>query len=327
MENQNKSIGILIREIVKQGIIEAIGDAVSIQDLNYKILYQNERAKKIIGSHVGEFCYSAYEKRDTICRDCPVELSLRDGKVRTVERHNPIHKDLVVEITSSAIKDPAGKVIASMEVVRDITERKRLEKQISHAKKEWEDTFDDISEAITIHDTDFNIIRANRAAEELLGLDFSGIFNQKCHKLYHGLDSPPESCPSCRTLKTGIPTITEVFEPNLSKHIEIEAFPRFDKDRRIIGVVHFARDISKRMAMKEEREKLILELEDALAKVKTLKGLLPMCSACSKVRDEKGNWTHVDVYISDHSEAEITHSYCPECAVKHFQNICKKKIR
>ena len=314
----------LINEIVEQGIIEAIGDAVSINDTDFRILYMNEKAQKMIGNHVGENCFSAYEKRDSICEGCPLALSLKDGKVRTVVRRNPAVEDLVVEITSSAIKDSKGKIIAGIEVVRDVTERTRLEKLITSAKQEWENTFDDISEAITIHDMDFNIIRANRAAEELLGIDFPMIFSQKCFFSYHGLDSPPESCPSCTTLKTGIPTVSEVFEPNLKKHIEIKTFPRFDKNRQITGVVHIARDISKRRTLEEDREKLILELKGALAKVKTLKGLLPICASCSKVRDEKGVWTHVDVYIRDHSEAEITHSYCPECVEKHFPRNRKK---
>lgn len=78
------------------------------------------------------------------------------------------------------------------------------------------------------------------------------------------------------------------------------------------------KEITERKKSEKEREKLILELRDALAKVKTLRGLLPICSVCNKIRDDKGNWTFVDVYIRDHSEAELTHSYCPECAKKHF---------
>ncbi len=322
--NDNKSIKQIIEEMIGQGIIGAIGDSLNIQDRDFKILYQNEKAKSIIGDHTGEYCYQAFEKKDTICEGCPLELTFKDGKVRTVERRNPSMEDLVVELTTSVIKDSTGKIIAGIEIARDVTERKRLEKMIAIAKNEWEDTFDDISEAITIHDMDFNIVRANRAAEELLGVEFPRIFNQKCYESYHGLDSPPENCPSCRSLKKGIHTSSELFEPNLNKYIEIKAFPRFDKNRNIIGVVHVARDISKRKAMEEDREKLIIELQDALAKVKTLKGLLPICAACSKVRDERGDWTHVDVYIRDHSEAEITHSYCPECEEVHFPKNRKK---
>jgi methyl-accepting chemotaxis protein len=78
------------------------------------------------------------------------------------------------------------------------------------------------------------------------------------------------------------------------------------------------KEITGRKKSEKERERLILELKDALVKVKTLRGLLPICSVCNKIRDDKGNWTYVDVYIRDHSEAELTHGYCPECEKTHF---------
>lgn len=316
--NDQKNISQIINEIVEQGILDAVGDAVSIQDTDFKVLYQNEKAKKMIGDHVGKYCYREFEKKEKVCEDCPLELSLNDGMVRTVVRHNPAVKELVVEITTSAVKDCEGKIIAGIEIVRDITERKRLENLIIQAKKDWEETFDTINEAITIHDNDFNIIRANRAAAKVLGIQFPAIFNQKCYTSYHGLESPPHHCPSCRTLITGEHCVAEVFEPNLNKYLEVKAYPRFDRDNNITGVVHVVRDITERKEMEENREKLILELKKALAKVKTLKGLLPICASCSKIRDDKGSWTHVDVYIRNHSEAEFTHSYCPECAERHF---------
>lgn len=65
-----------------------------------------------------------------------------------------------------------------------------------------------------------------------------------------------------------------------------------------------------------EREKLIRELQESLAKVKTLSGLLPICASCKKIRDDKGYWNQIEVYIRDHSEAEFTHGICPECFKK-----------
>jgi hypothetical protein len=64
------------------------------------------------------------------------------------------------------------------------------------------------------------------------------------------------------------------------------------------------------------REKLINELQDALAKIRTLKGLIPICASCKKVRNDKGFWEQVEVYIKDHSEAEFTHGICPDCFKK-----------
>ena len=83
--------------------------------------------------------------------------------------------------------------------------------------------------------------------------------------------------------------------------------------------------INERAQILGEREELILELREALAKVKTLRGLLPVCSVCNKIRNDRGDWSHVDVYITEHSEAEITHGYCHECEKKHFPRNFKEK--
>ncbi len=67
-----------------------------------------------------------------------------------------------------------------------------------------------------------------------------------------------------------------------------------------------------------EKENLILKLQDALNKIKTLRGLIPICAACKSIRDDKGYWEQVDVYIQKYSEADISHSICPDCMKKHY---------
>jgi len=65
-----------------------------------------------------------------------------------------------------------------------------------------------------------------------------------------------------------------------------------------------------------EQQRLIAELQDALANVKALRGLLPICSWCKKIRDDTGYWQAVETYVGDHSQAEFTHGICPECSAK-----------
>ena len=62
-----------------------------------------------------------------------------------------------------------------------------------------------------------------------------------------------------------------------------------------------------------EREKLLCELQRALAEVKTLSGLLPICAGCKRIRDDTGYWHQVEVYIKRHSNARLTHGLCPHC--------------
>jgi AmiR/NasT family two-component response regulator len=71
----------------------------------------------------------------------------------------------------------------------------------------------------------------------------------------------------------------------------------------------------------EARERLILELQEALAQVKTLSGLLPICSSCKRIRDDEGYWNQLEAYIQDHSEVVFSHGLCPECAKKLYPEI------
>ena len=63
-----------------------------------------------------------------------------------------------------------------------------------------------------------------------------------------------------------------------------------------------------------ERSKLVSELQEALDRIEVLDGLLPICSACKKIRDKNGLWHQVESYIRDRSRAEFSHGICPECA-------------
>jgi|GEM_PF-3297652 hypothetical protein len=71
--------------------------------------------------------------------------------------------------------------------------------------------------------------------------------------------------------------------------------------------------IEERRKIEDEQKKVISELGEALEKVKLLSGLLPICASCKRIRDNKGEWTNLEKYISERTEAEFTHSICPDC--------------
>ena len=83
-------------------------------------------------------------------------------------------------------------------------------------------------------------------------------------------------------------------------------------------------EITERTQAEEQRERLVHELKDALANVKQLRGFLPICASCKKIRDDKGYWNQIEAYISAHSEAEFSHGLCPDCAAKYYDDIRKK---
>jgi DNA repair exonuclease SbcCD ATPase subunit len=74
-----------------------------------------------------------------------------------------------------------------------------------------------------------------------------------------------------------------------------------------------------------EKERVIDLLQEALAKVKQLSGFIPICAACKKIRDDKGFWQQIEQYIREHSEAEFTHSICPDCAKKLYPELYLNK--
>jgi hypothetical protein len=78
-----------------------------------------------------------------------------------------------------------------------------------------------------------------------------------------------------------------------------------------------------RKMLEEKREKAIQDRERALDELKVLRGLLPICASCKKIRNDKGYWTQMEAYIRDHSEAEFSHGICPECARKLYPEYCK----
>jgi PAS domain S-box-containing protein len=134
-----------------------------------------------------------------------------------------------------------------------IESEKKFESLHDQARQDWEDTFETIPDMITIHDRDFNLIHANRAANEILNLPILDPKTiNKCFKYYHGTGAPPEGCPSCDCYNTGEPATFEVFEPHLNRYIEIRAIPRFDKDHTLIGLIHVVRDITKRKQMDDK---------------------------------------------------------------------------
>lgn len=98
------------------------------------------------------------------------------------------------------------------------------------------------------------------------------------------------------------------------RHINSKAVVLRSNDGRALRMLGTNMDITDRKVTEAQRETLIQELQNALAEVKALSGLLPICSNCKKIRDDQGYWNRIEAYISEHSEATFTHGVCPDCA-------------
>jgi hypothetical protein len=91
------------------------------------------------------------------------------------------------------------------------------------------------------------------------------------------------------------------------------------------GLIFGARDVQRhtgaRQRAEAERERLIAELQDALANVKTLRGLIPICASCKMIRDDQGYWTQLETYLAKHSDAEFSHGLCLDCMRKLYPDL------
>ncbi len=83
--------------------------------------------------------------------------------------------------------------------------------------------------------------------------------------------------------------------------------------KRLREINQMSRLIEARKIAEKEREKVIQSLKRALDEVKMLKGLIPICASCKKIRDDKGYWNQIESYIEQHSDAAFSHGLCPDC--------------
>jgi PAS domain S-box-containing protein len=173
-------------------------------------------------------------------------------------------------LTMTVLRNPDGTVRARVGTIRDVTEKKRAEDEreklisdirealgaVTRSQKEWQDTFDNITEMISILDRDNTVIRANRAFSENLGLSPKDVLNRKCYELmHHGALSPIAGCPHQRTMREGIALSEEVYDRQTGKTLLVTTYPRISPENEVIGTIHIARDISEE---KEREMKMIM---------------------------------------------------------------------
>ena len=107
--------------------------------------------------------------------------------------------------------------------------------------------------------------------------------------------------------------------------LETSGVPIFDGKGEYAGYRGIDRDITARTRSERDKEYLILKLSNALSRVRTLTGLLPICASCKKIRNDNGYWEQIETYIRDHSDASFSHGYCPECATRLFPTQFRKE--
>lgn len=151
-------------------VVESIGDAISIQDPELTVLYQNRAHRELMGNHVGSRCHEAYRDEDKVCRGCHLVEAFSDGAVHKVEisvqRARGVRR---MEITASALQNPNGRIVAGIEVVRDITDRMLAEETAKKEAALLQHLIDTIPNPIYHHDLSGRFLWCNAAFAAWLG--------------------------------------------------------------------------------------------------------------------------------------------------------------
>ena len=156
--------------------------------------------------------------------------------------------------------------------------------------------------------------RIGKPAYELIGM---GIFE------YLPFDvAVSRKTKALEVIKTGEPLRFQ--DERAGRYYDNNIYPVFDRDGKIRALAIFAKDITETKQAEDSLLKERDKLRAALAKIKKLSGMLPICSSCKKIRDDRGYWNQIESYIRKHSDAQFSHGICPPCADELYRDILHK---
>ena len=194
--------------------------------------------------------------------------------------------------------------------------RHRDERDLTNSLAFYRKIFRESQIGMSVYDASGKCIEANEAIGRLIGANREQVLLQN----YYHIESWKKSGlldTALRAIKDNIEkhreeSVTSTFGRNITIDYHFTPFTVADQDYLLL----IASDVTERKRAEVSREKLVKELQKALSEVRTLKGIIPICASCKKIRDDKGYWEQIETYINKHSEAGFSHSICPECAKK-----------
>ncbi|HOV98670.1 MAG TPA: PAS domain-containing protein [Bacteroidota bacterium] len=319
-------------------LIDSIPDRIYVKDNQSRFIINNKAHLLALGVSTQE---EAYGKTDLDFRKPElVNPSLEDDQ-RVIETDAAIFNKEEqttfpdgsigwVLTTKVPLHDEKGQVIGLIGISRDITAQKQTNEVLKQERNLLRTLIDNIPDRIFVKDAECRFILNNKAhilalggktQEDVIGkTDFDFRPRELCEH-YQKND--------LNVILNG-KSIINVEQPSYSAdgtqgwQLSTKV-PLLDSQNKIIGLVGISRDITRLKKVEQEREALIEELQHALASVKTLNGLLPICANCKKIRDDKGYWQAVENYVMNHSDATFTHGLCPECQKLLYPEYTKNK--
>lgn len=293
------------------------------------ILSVNETTRQILGYEEDELkdkhLSSLFPRSDELLKKDLVDEFQVFGSVFTQDFVRSDGSVCLLDLTATLV--PWGKGEAILATFRDSTERRQAEEGLRGSEERLRTITDTAKDAVIMLNDEGKILYWNPAAQEIFGYSSQEALGGDLHMFlaperYH--DAYFEGFIEFKRTGRGGAVgktieLAAIRKDGTEFPIELSLSAIHTKDKwHAVGIV---RDITDRKQMEEERERLIRELKDALAKVKTLSGLLPICAACKKIRDDKGYWNQIESYIRDRSEADFSHGICPECAKRLYPEL------
>ena len=248
-----------------EAIIAGIGEGLSIQDTEYRVMYQNQAHKDFIGEHLGDYCYKAYEKKDAVCDGCALALSFQDGQVHRTERKVLFPDGMrYFDITTSPIKDSDGNIVAGVEAVREMTEQRLASESVEAEKERLTVTLRSIGDGVIVTDTLSRITLLNRVAEEITGWKDEEARGRPLAEVFNIInETTRQKCenPIDQVLRTGmvigLANHTALIRRDGTEIIIADsAAPIHDRQSRTIGIVLVFRDITAQYRMEQEMQKM-----------------------------------------------------------------------
>ena len=248
-------------------ILEAIGDGISIQDRNFKIIYENRVHRKEYGDHIGEYCYKAYPKSETVCEDCPVALTFKDGKVHSVLKEIFTGEEYkYVEITASPLKNERGKILAAIEVVRDVTRRVTAEREFMKSQERFSTLVENTPMGVWQDDAEGRTVYVNAAMCNMLEVDSPEDLYMKNWKSFFNKENLDTIQREYKKRLKGIASSYEVIllgKKGKRRDVLIYGAPLLSFDGTFQGTIATFLDITKR----KKSEKALRESEATLRTV------------------------------------------------------------
>ena len=247
-------------------LAENAKDVIWTVDMNMRPTYMSPSITYLLGYSVEEAIAKPMEAVFTPAsfeismKTFSEELAVENMEQKDLSRSRTLELELIrkdgsivpVEIRYTFIREPDGRPIAILAIVRDITERKLAEEKIKRAAEEWRTTFDSITDLVFICDKDFRLIRVNKAFADVFKKKPADLIGKPCYEIVHGINEPVHNCPHKKTTETKKPAAAEFFEPHLGMHLEMSTSPIFNEKGEVIASVHITRDITQRMKMEEQ---------------------------------------------------------------------------